>query len=121
MAIDPGLASTRAELGYILFKADKNDAALKELTRAVEDDPRHGRAWFDLAFAQYKAGQKDKTEASLKRAVAVSPGLAEAWLQLGKLYVAGGKKKDAEKAFLAAEKAHGGTYDEARLELERLQ
>ncbi len=120
LELDPGLASARAELGYIFFKADKNDAALRELGRAVEDDSRLGRAWFYLAFAQYKAGQKDKVEASLKKAVAVQPDLAEAWLQLGKLYVQLGKKDEAKKAFLSAETARGGNYEEARLELERL-
>ncbi len=121
LGLDPTLATARAELGYILFKADKNDAALKELARAVDDDPELGRGWFYLAFAQYKAGARDKAEASLKRAVAVQPDLAEAWLQLGKLYVLNGNTAEAKKAFLAAEQARGGTYEEARLELERLQ
>ena len=55
-----------------------------------------------------------------RRAVAVQPDLAEAWLHLGKLLVLGGRKGEAKEAFLTAEKARGGAYPEARLELERL-
>jgi tetratricopeptide (TPR) repeat protein len=119
--VDPTLADARAELGYILFKADRNKDAIAALTRATDDDARLGKAWFYLAFAQFKAGDEAAVETSLKRAVAVQPDLAEAWLQLGKLQLRQGKKDDAKKSFVAAEKARGGTYEEARLELERLQ
>jgi tetratricopeptide (TPR) repeat protein len=118
--LDPTLAEARAELGYILFKADKNDDAIRELTRATNDAPALGRPWFYLAFAQYKADQKEKAVSSLQKAVALQPDLAEAWYQLGKLYLLLAKKDEAKKAFLAAEKARGGNYEEARLELERL-
>lgn len=121
LTVDPTMAGTRAELGYILYKANKNAEALKELQRAATDNERLGRAWFYLAFAQAKAGQNDKIEVSLKKAVAVQPDLAEAWLHLGKRYAERGEKKLAQEAFLTAEKARGGTYEEARLELERLQ
>jgi tetratricopeptide (TPR) repeat protein len=121
LAVDPSLAEARAELGYILYKANKNDDAIKELTRATDDAPGLGRPWFYLAFAQFKAGQKEAALASLKKAVALQPDLAEAWFQLGKLHLLVGTKEDAKKAFLAAEKARGGRYEEARLELERLQ
>jgi tetratricopeptide (TPR) repeat protein len=119
--IDPTLATARAELGYILFKAEKNAAALKELSRAVEDDPGLGRGWFYLAFARFNSGARDKAEEAFKRAVAVQPDLAEAWLHLGRLHRENGKKEEAKAAFPAAEQARGGTYPEARLELERLQ
>lgn len=121
LQIDPTLADARAELGYILYKTDKNQLALKELSRAAEDNLHSGKAWFYLAFAQYKEGQKDQAVVSLERAVAAQPDLAEAWLQLGKAYLSTQRNVEAKKAFTAAEKARGGNYEEARLELERLQ
>ncbi len=120
LELDPTLATARAELGYILFKAEKNAAALTELSRAVSDDPTLGRGWFYLAFAHFNAGAKDKAEEAFRRAVAVQPDLAEAWLHLGKLLVLGGRKGEAKEAFVTAEKARGGAYPEARLELERM-
>jgi tetratricopeptide (TPR) repeat protein len=121
LVVDPTLADARAELGYLLYKAGRNDDAIAALMRATEDAPRLGKAWFYLAFAQFKAGRRTDVEASLRRAVAVQPDLAEAWLQLGKVQLQAGHKDEAKRSFLAAEKARGGTYEEARLELERLR
>jgi tetratricopeptide (TPR) repeat protein len=120
LQVQPGLAEARTELAYLAFRAGKTNEAIKELERATLDAPRLARAWYYLGAARYKAGQKEKVEVALKKATTLQPDLAEAHLLYGQYLAKESRNDEARAAFLQAEKARGGTYEEARFELEKL-
>lgn len=60
-------------LGWVLHKAQRHDAAVQYLSRAVEQNPESALYHFHLGMAALDAGQSARGEASLKRALAIDP------------------------------------------------
>lgn len=68
-----GEAELRHRAGRAAIQAGKLDEALKELTAAVEMDPRHALAWNARGYVHLLLGQPEKALADFNRALEVNP------------------------------------------------
>ena|GEM_PF-1051289 len=123
LAIEPGHAQARTDLGCMYVRAGKFKTAKTHLERATKDEPRMGGAWYCLAFVnnfllEGKKGE-DAALTAFKKAVKVQPDLAEAHFKIGEILLKRGDKPGAKLAFAAAVKADR-KHEKALVELERL-
>ncbi|MCB9760863.1 MAG: tetratricopeptide repeat protein [Alphaproteobacteria bacterium] len=65
--------------------------ATEAYTRAVELDPKLGRAWMGLASVDRALGQAERAKTRYEKALALDPTLSEAWAGLGALHIAAGR------------------------------
>ncbi|EBA06611.1 tetratricopeptide repeat protein [Sagittula stellata] len=66
-------------LAKVLEKQDKHASREVWIRRALERDPAHGKAWFELGRLQLGAGNLDEAEAAFSRAVEHMPQDLESW------------------------------------------
>ena len=71
----PDLAAARLGLGKALVMKRQPDAAIVELKKAVELDPKNAEAWYQLGYASYALkGDAPGALPSFEKAVAADPG-----------------------------------------------
>jgi choline-sulfatase len=75
----------RIQRGRNLMRQGRLDAAIVELTRIVEENPRSVSTWVDLAQAYLRKPDFDRAKVMLERARALAPESAPIYVQLGML------------------------------------
>jgi Tfp pilus assembly protein PilF len=105
--LDPNLAAPQENMGYLLYREDKQVEADKYFARAMQLDSRSARAYyFHAMLAMSRGTQPDsmaEAKAALEKAVSLDPGLAPAWSSLGLLYSQ--SPETADKALGAVRRA----------------
>ena len=88
--IEPSIAATRKNLGWLLLRREKFDEALHHLLKASEILPRSAEISYGIARAYYKLGQKEKAVEYTRKSLESQPnyigprtGLANALFELG--------------------------------------
>ena len=133
--LEPATAEHYYDCGRLFDERGKTDVAVKYLRKALELDPRHGKAHARLGLILYKSKHPVESRAELESAIKLEPNLYESFFYLGKLLK---DQNDYTAALLTLEKAQkdpelkvkalverGGCYmsmgslDKAVIELER--
>ena len=83
--------------GMDLFSEDKVELAIKELEKAVEEDPEYGDALHALAMSYYHAGEIEKAIERGEQFKGVEPGNVHAYTCLSMFYNAKGLIAKAEE------------------------
>jgi hypothetical protein len=91
------------------------DAVADELTRQVEESPRHAGALSLLANLALADGRYDEARRLLERGLALSPGLGRAHERLGRIALEQGRPREALLAFERERRLHPGTRGVALL------
>jgi tetratricopeptide (TPR) repeat protein len=78
------------------------DKALADYSRAIELDPKLGRAWNDRGAAYEQLGRPDKALADYSRAIELDPKYARAWANRGGVYKQLGQLEKAVTDFSKA-------------------
>ena len=132
---DPGNADYFYHCARIFDERGKADVAVKYARKAVELDPRHGKAHFILGLILYKTKHPLESKAEFELAIKNDPGNYDSYYYLGKLQKEANDYTGALVAFERAQKSpafrikalveRGGTYmaqgsfENASIELER--
>jgi tetratricopeptide (TPR) repeat protein len=133
--LEPAVAEHYFNCGRLFDDRGKSDVAVKYLRKALDLDPRHGKAHARLGLILYKTKHPVESKAELEIAIKLEPTRYESFYYLGKLLK---DSNDYTAALLTLEKAQkdpefkvkalverGGCYmsmgalDKAILELER--
>ncbi len=118
--LNPLLFDARAELGFLLFRAnpqDNADRCVQMMSDILTSESRHVLAWHYLGMCVYAKGDKKKAEEAFKSASTIDPAYSGAHFSLGELYENDGKKDEAKKEYEAAAKLD---FAEAKDALKRL-
>jgi superkiller protein 3 len=99
--LDPSSAN-RMYLGLALARSADWKAALRELTAAVELDPRSARARVNLGALCLQAGQEQRGRAEIDEALRIDPWSAEAHNNLGLILAGSGHPDQAAEHFRLA-------------------
>lgn len=78
------------------------DGAIREVSEAIEMDPKQASTYSNLGALQLAAGKQVEAEAAFKKAVEMNGKDVAAQLALGNFYWATGRPQDAEAAFKQA-------------------
>jgi len=119
IALAPGQAEYRRNLGTLLARLGRLDEAIAELERAVQIDPALAVARLALARVLNQVGRHDVAETHAERLAADDASNADAWSALGIARSGRGRHAAAIEAF-----RHGvarrprGTLDRVRLAAE---
>jgi DNA-directed RNA polymerase subunit alpha len=95
--------------GLALEAEGRHEAARKAWEQAVEAEPNHARALFQLAYAHDLAGDDDKAMEVYRRCASLEPTYVNALLNLGLLYEDQDRYTEAEALYrrvLAADPTH---------------
>ena len=108
---DPNAVDVALELGEVLCRAGKNDAALKMAAGVkAESNQDKARVMLISAWAQRQMGDPNAAEPLLVKALALEPDSARILYELGKVYQA---KGDAGKALSCYRKALAEVFGDA--------
>jgi Flp pilus assembly protein TadD len=109
--LDPNAVDVTLELGEILCRAGKNEAALKTVAQ-VKAESAEDKAHVMLvsAWAQRQMGDTGAAETILTKALELAPESPRILYELGKVYEA---KGDTEKALACYRQALAGVFGEA--------
>jgi tetratricopeptide (TPR) repeat protein len=99
---NPNDAGSRTELGVAFAAMGKTEEAIRQLQRAVIDDPKAQRAYYALGTLLTKIGELSAAEAALTRATEIDPRDAKAQCNLGTVLLNSGKAGQAVERFEAA-------------------
>lgn len=132
---DPGNAEYYYQCARIFDERGKSDVAVKYARKAVELDPRHGKAHYMLGVILYKTKHPLEARAEFEAGLKVDPSNYDSFFYLGKLLKESNDYTGALLAFERAQKSptlkikalveRGGTYmsqgsyENATIELER--
>lgn len=72
----PDMAIYQADAGVILMALGRNEEAVIPLRRAIQLDPNHADAHYNLGEAYQFLGQKEKSLEAFKIAISLNRGLA---------------------------------------------
>jgi Flp pilus assembly protein TadD len=90
-------------LGKAYLNHQENDAAIRELQRAAEANPRLPYVHFNLGVAHVRLGDSDAAaEEEFRKDIAIEPDLPDDYAQLGALYIRMQRNDAAEQAFRQA-------------------
>lgn len=101
LALDERHALARYNMALVLFRADRFEPALEELTRALAIQPRP-EIYYTLGTVYRHLGDLDRAAKALADAVAANRDYADAHLALGTIYKAKGDLKRAESSLKRA-------------------
>jgi Tfp pilus assembly protein PilF len=109
--LDPNAADVALELGEVLCRAGKNEAALKVTAEAkVRTDSDRARALMISAWAKRQMGDLDAADALLTKALQLEPQSPRILYELGKVYQS---KGDSEKALACYRRALAEVFGDA--------
>ena len=111
LAIQPGLAEARANLGAALSAAGQFDAAIEEDTRALAAAPNKTAVRLNLALAYYKKGDLEHARSEFEAVHAAKPLDLSAAVLLGYTYIKLGKEAEAAKLLAPLEPGHESNTD----------
>ena len=95
VALDPGLAPARVNLGRLLQEDGRIREAAAEYEAALRADPRHPTAAFNLGTALEDLGRREQAIAAYRRAIEADTGFADAHFNLARLYEQTGRRTAA--------------------------
>lgn len=98
---DAERAEWSTTLGNALRDSGVIDAAVEAYRAAINADPDHGVALYNLGATLLEAGDPNAAEACLRRAVALMPELSSAHNNLGRSLREQGRLEEAEASFRA--------------------
>lgn len=101
---DPKLPNVHFGYGYLLWKAQKLDAAAEQFRAELANNPDSALALTYLADSQIKLDRPQQAQEYLERAARIDPSIALAHLDLGIVYGNQGKKDEALRELKIAEK-----------------
>ncbi len=108
--LDPNAVDVALELGEVLCRAGKNEAALKVAAQAkAKTRQEQAGALLVCAWARRQMGELDAAESLLARALELEPGSARTLYEIGKVYQA---KGDVEKALASYRRALAVLFEE---------
>jgi tetratricopeptide (TPR) repeat protein len=110
-------ADSENERGARLFQDKKTDDAIPAFERAVQLDPKHKVAWYNLAHARRKAGRHTEAVLAYRAFIALDPENPDPYYGLGHSLRAVGDAAGARAAFeryVALEKRESETKFVAR-------
>jgi len=111
LAIQPGLAEARANLGAALAAAGDYDAAIAEDTAALVSAPDKTAVRMNLALAYYKKGDLANARVAFEAVHAVRPRDMKAAVLLGYTYIKLGKGANAASMLSPLEPGHESDTD----------
>jgi serine/threonine protein kinase/tetratricopeptide (TPR) repeat protein len=88
-------AMTHYEVGVAAFEDWDLEEAIRELSQAIEADPRFAEAHYLRGASYRQNGQQEEAEADLTQAIALRPDLVEAYYERGDLYLDQARGQDA--------------------------
>lgn len=74
----------------------------RELESSLKDDPRFGKAWFNLGFVQEQLGRRDEARRAYEKAIEFAPQLGSTYVNLGHMALEDGDKDEAWRLFQKA-------------------
>jgi serine/threonine-protein kinase len=80
-------AMAHYEAGAAAFEDWDLEEAIRELSQAIEADPRFAEAYYLRGASYRRNGQQEEAEADLAQAIALRPELVEAYYERGDLYL----------------------------------
>jgi tetratricopeptide (TPR) repeat protein len=101
---DPKLPNVHFGYGYLLWKAQKLDAASEQFRAELANNPDNALALTYLADSEIKLNHPKNAALYLEHAIRIQPSIALAHLDLGIVYQGEGKKDDALRELKVAEK-----------------
>lgn len=78
---------------------NKHDETIAFLKRAIELDPKNGKAYYLLGATHAQIGMYDRAAEEIAKAVALEPAMHAAHFQLGLLHITAGRLSEATKAW----------------------
>lgn len=100
LALDPGHAEARFNLGNLCGREGRWDEAVEHLTLAADRPPAGPEVLINLGIALRMGGRPDAAETTLRRAAALGGGQeGRAWFNLASLLDARGRLAEAEAAY----------------------
>lgn len=115
LQLDPEFVDARANLGGVLVVVDA-DRAVRELQQALETNPGHINAHYNLSRAYNSLGERPKEVAHLEAALKIDSEFARAHFALGKALIAE-RRTDQAVAHLERAVALDSSLGEARYQL----
>ncbi|HME38056.1 MAG TPA: sulfotransferase, partial [Steroidobacteraceae bacterium] len=94
-ALDPKFADAHNDLGQVLLRLGRTDAAIASCQRALAVRPHFAAALGNLANAERARGALTAAIAGYRRVIALEPGLAEAHRNLGSALLEAGEREAA--------------------------
>jgi len=85
VAASPEDPDLRLELGELLLRAGRSEAAVDELQALLELDPDHPGAHYDLGLVRMQEGRLEAAEEHFRAVLAAVPEAQEPHIQLGEL------------------------------------
>lgn len=113
LEIRPDDVIVRSAMAAGMIAQDRPEAAVKELKRALADDPKCVLCHFNLGVAYLGAGRLEEAEREFIVVSAIEPAYQDGWVYLAATYCRLGEKLKAIET-LAAAKNHG-FYDWQRI------
>ena len=104
LTLAPDSVRERINYGLALLRTGKNDAAVSELLKAQQQDPKLPYSWFNLGIYYKHAGDYDKAAEELRGMIKLSPAEPIAHYNLGAVLRAKGDTDAALPEFLEAER-----------------
>jgi len=111
LAIQPGLAEARANLGAALAADGQFDAAIEEDTRALAAAPGKTALRMNLALAYYKKGDMAHARTEFEAVHAARPLDLSAAVLLGYTYIKLGRESEAAVLLAPLEPGHESNMD----------
>lgn len=102
VACNPVSAKARTALGVVLLEKGEPEEGVALLRSALDADPRHYPAAYNLALAAYRAGDRPAAAKALAAARTLMPQAADGLALEGQLAEDAGRLRDAGKAYAAA-------------------
>ncbi|MBL9037293.1 MAG: tetratricopeptide repeat protein [Archangium sp.] len=104
--LNPSLTEARAELAFLLFRGDPENAdrCVATMSDILTSEPRNALALNYLGVCHYAKGNKPRAEEAFKAAISADTSFATAYFSLAQLYENDGKKDEAKKNYDTAAK-----------------
>lgn len=67
LAINPSNGDVRTDMGIAYFERGDIETAISQFNKAIETNPQHAKAWFNLGFVSDRAGKKEEAIRAWKR------------------------------------------------------
>jgi tetratricopeptide (TPR) repeat protein len=123
LALDPGLAAARTNLGSLAFRAGDTEKAREAFEAALALDPDQPEARFNLANLVLEAGDLELAVAEFRRVLQSDPEFADAHFNLAVALERLGGRAQARahlEHYLALEPTTSSWADQARALIDRL-
>ncbi len=87
--------------GVVFLSIERYDIALRYFQRAVKQNPRDARAWFQAGFCMGKLGQTEAKLTAYRKALQLDPKYVDAHYSLGISLLLAGRKCEANRELVA--------------------